>query len=228
MEGNLYTLGGVHKSEGIYFSLISELRNPILELKLLAEARGDLQAVTLAKQTLELFDGFLFLNDVTFSGDQLQLVPCNLASETDDILHGLEPLARIYDIGLKRSSTKARVNAALDKQAYAHATHGLVYGAITSLQNKPGSIIQIHTSGGNTPSLRVFSPDLEHAIEPQASGRLKHMPLPQSDGIGSGFTLAKLLFQQLGSKLKYTNNQFGHGVSAGFMPTKQLSLVDII
>ncbi len=138
---------------GYMYGLAAELRTPLLELKLQAELKGDTESYETAKHALRLFDGFLYMNDQSVDDRQLDLVPCSLAAETKDAIQLLDDLAKMYGVVIDFKSRRSNKPVALNRKAYAHATHGLLYAAVTSLQNNPGAVIAVSVTGGQKPKL---------------------------------------------------------------------------
>lgn len=226
MEGSNYAR--IQREQmALYSSLLSELRTPILELKLSAELEGNQQTLIIATHTLKLFDGFLYLQDIQRSDTQLALTPCSLSAATEDVLHSLVPLARMYDVEFEFHNTKQRQSVGLHKDSFMYATHGLLHASITSLQNRQGSVIRVRSDGGQKPSMRIFSNSFQANIQKHLLlNSSRKLPVPSSDGIGSGFVLAKMLYEAMGSQMRFARNQFGQGFQADFQPTRQMSLID--
>ena len=81
-------------------SIISEMRTPLVELKLLAEA-GRLKEVSeMARQTLCLFESFLYAEKLVSSQDSVAAAQYSLPLLTANVLDDLRPLAKLYKIKL--------------------------------------------------------------------------------------------------------------------------------
>lgn len=212
------------------YSVISELRTPILELKMLAEA-GDLRASReVAKQTLELFDNFLYAQELEKEEKAgLDYLPHSLAAATEDVIDKVAPFADLYGVGLEFETGPAKkMGVSLVKKAFDCATHSLLYSLISSLQNKPKASLRIRTAGSGLPSLRFFSQDIDdmfrdgHVTDVSAKSRLN----PHCPGIASGLMLANFIYRRVGSKLSFIANQHGRGLGVDFRPTRQMALVE--
>ena len=208
------------------YSVIAELRTTLLEVDLLAQTDGAPNIPEVTKPAIQLCDGFLFAQDLD-EQTALELSPTSLSATVEDILHGLSPLARLYDVDLELTTTRSRVVAALPKQAFKHATHGLLYSAISSLQNDCGSKLTIKTACYKQPYLSIFGSDLDFVRKDIHSSRRlnKLKPTLMSCGLQSGLILADELYRRMGSRLSFSANQHGKGFLVGFAATKQMALV---
>lgn len=212
------------------YSVIAEMRTPLLELKMLSEA-GDLKASNeVAKQTLELFNSFLYVQKLENKQvKDLSFLPHSLAAATEDVLHKVSPLASLYGVNLEFQADKPQnKGVSLIKQAFDHATHSLLHSLISSLQNISPASLKIKVSYKDLPTLRVFSQDVDlpsndkHIFNSLPKAKLN----PYFSGMGSGLLLANLIYRQTGSKLSFISNQHGQGLGVAFKPTRQMSLME--
>ena len=208
------------------YSVIAELRTTLLEVGLLAQTDATSDIPQVAKPALQLCDGFLFAQDLDQQA-ALDLMPTSLSATVEDILHGLTPLARLYKVDLELKMTKSRIVAALPKQAFQHATHGLLYSAISSLQNNRNSKLTVRTACYKQPFLSVFGSDLDFIRKDLYSSaqRNKLKPTLMNCGLQSGLILAEELYNRMGSQLSFSANQHGKGFLVGFAATQQMALV---
>ncbi len=212
------------------YSVISEMRTPLLELKMLSEA-GNLEASReVAKQTLGLFDSFLYVQKLENKEiDNLNYLPHSLIAVTEDILDKLSPFAKLYGVNLEfKVDTPKKLGVSLVKKAFDHATHSLLYSLISSLQNKTKTSLKIRAVYSGEPVLKFFSRDIDRFFNDKSilDFLVRSKLNPQCSGIGSGLLLANSIYQQTGSKLSFVSNQHGRGLGVNFRSTRQMSLVE--
>lgn len=222
MEGSTHAQSLREQAE-LYYSLLSELRTPILELKLLSEQNKDQASLAVAAQTLKLFDGFLYLQEQYASGQQLELMPSSIISSTEDVLHELDTYAKTVNVRLLAKTRRSKGSAALCKPAYQYAVYGLLHSAITGLSDEGG---ELHINvGGTDPQLKVYAAGLDLRAAKTSTG-LRQVLLPRNSGQDTGLVLAGQLFELMGSGLTHTKNQFGQSVGVRFKSVQQMSLID--
>ena len=212
------------------YNVISELRTPILELKMLSEA-GDLQASReVAKQTLGLFDNFLYAQKLEKEERAgLDYLPCSLAAATESVIDKVAPFADLYGVSLEFEPAPAKkIGASLVKKAFDCATHSLLYSLISSLQNKPEASLRVRTVGSGSPGLRFFSQDIDGMFRDGASAgvSVKSKLNPHCPGVASGLMLANFIYRRIGSKLSFIANQHGRGLGVDFRSARQMALVE--
>ena len=216
---------GIQQSQ-IAYSVVAELRTALLEAGLLSQTDDATMIPEITKPALRLCEGFLFAQDLA-QQTSLNLEPISLPATVEDILNDLQPLAKLYNIDMEFRTTKPRLVAALSRQAFVHATHGLIYSTITALQNTRKPKLVIKTAYCGKPFLSVFSSDLDMVRKDLSrSAHLNKLrPTLMSCGIQSGFILADSLYRQMGSQLGFSANQYGKGFLAEFATTKQTALL---
>ena len=212
------------------YSVISEMRTPILELKMLCEA-GDLEASReVSKQTLELFDSFLYVQKLeNREVEDLNYLPHSLVAVTEDILDKLSPFAALYGVNLEfKVDSPKKMGVSVIKKAFDHATHSLLYSLISSLQNKSKASLKIRAVYRGEPILKFFSRDIDGFFNDSniLNSLVRSKLNPQCSGVGSGLLLASSIYQQTGSKLSFVSNQHGRGLGVNFKSTRQMSLVE--
>ena len=129
------------------YNVISEMRTPLLELKMLNQA-GDLKASReIADQLLALFNSFLYAQRLEREGDRLQYLPHSLSAATEDVLEKVAPFADIYGVKLEYQTDRPkRLGVSLVKQAFDHATQSLLHSLISSLQNNRSARLRVKVS----------------------------------------------------------------------------------
>jgi len=213
----------------LFDNIVTELKTPLLEVTLEANRLGNAELHTLAKHALDTYEGYLLLRQLQ-AGGPADMLPCSLVAETEDALHYMQGLADLYSVELQIRTTKMRSPVALNRRIYQHATKGALYAVIASLQNSPGSKLQVTVSGKNGPSVSIFSPDIQVLAEDiaMASSTGRQRPSPLVGGAISGLVLAGQLYAYMGSGLQATSNQHGKGFLAGFHPSTQMSLIEAL
>ena len=212
------------------YNVISEMRTPLSELKILTEA-GDLKASSeVARQTLELFNSFLYAQKLEREGiEESTYLPYSLVAATEDILDKITPFAKLYEVDLELHTDKAKkVGVSLIKKAFDHATHSLLHGLIVSLQNASQARLKIKVLHKDMPTLKFFSQDIDISFKDEhtSNASIKTKMNPYCSGISSGLLLANLIYGRMGSKLSFTSNQHGQGFGVNFKRTRQMSLVE--
>ena len=207
-------------------SIVAEMRMPLVELKLLAEAGRLKEVRETARQTLRLFESYLYAQQLVNSQQAPAPAQYSLPLLTADVLDDLRPLAKLHDVQLD-FATPSRLGqpVSLVKTTFERATHSLVYALISCLQNKPQASLRIRVSTGFNPQLHFFSHLLQLSRQ-----QLQFQTRPKAD-LGSasqvgGLPLANLLYDQLNSPLKLLANQHGGGLTVGFQATKQVLLME--
>ncbi|MEM6997878.1 MAG: hypothetical protein AAF413_03115 [Patescibacteria group bacterium] len=210
------------------FSLLSDLRNPILEVALQAEKSDNREQYLVARNALKLIDGYLYAEELA-KADQIELFPCSLTALTSDAVKAIEPLAKLYGIKLRLKKSRSTRLVSLDKQAFMHATHGLLYTIIGSLQNNPGNVDIIVEMKDKSPSIKIYSELLDiNEQDIKTGSKLKSRLNTMTTGPHSGISLASTLYGMIGDGLSFTSNQYGKGLAASFKLTKQMSLTEAV
>ena len=211
------------------YNVISEMRTPLLELKMLNQA-GDLKASReVADQLLALFNSFLYAQRLEREGSQLQYLPCSLSAATEDVLDKVAPFATLYGVRLEFQTDKPkRLGVSLVKQAFEHATQSLLHSLISSLQNSQSARLRVKVSHRGKPTLKIFSRDIDLNFQNRfdAAATPKLRTNAHCSGLGSGLMLANLIYRRTGSRLNFASNQHGRGLWIDFRPTRQMSLVE--
>ena len=212
--------------------LFSEMRIPLSELKMLSEA-GKLEASSeVAKQTLELFDSFLYAQRLEKNEiNDLHYLPHSLVAATEDVLGRISPFAKLYGVNLELQADKPKkMGVSLIKQAFDYATHSLLHSLISSLQNTSQARLRISVSHKELPTLKFFSQDIDALFKDGnlLDSLVKAKLNPYCSGLGSGLLLANLIYRQMGSKLSFASNQHGRGLWVNFKPTRQMSLMETL
>lgn len=210
-------------------TVVAEMRTSLAEINFLASGGRLKEVGEVARHTLQLFETFLYAQRLETSIRTLESGQYSLSSLTDKVLNNLRPLAGIYDIKLRfkevpRKETRVR----LVKDLFEKATHSLLLGLISSLQNEQSSILEITVRDKPQPALRLFSPSLrlrrEHLSFPEKTLRYN----PVSSGAGYSLPLAKFLYTAGQSPVKFLANQYGTGLRIDFQITQQIPLKEII
>ena len=211
------------------YSLIAEMRTPLAELKILNQ-RGDLEAsAEVAKQTLELFNSFLYAQKLEGKDANLRPAPHSLVAATENVLDKIYPFAKLYGVNLEfKAGSLKNCNVSLIRQAFDHATHSLLHSLISSLQNTRSARLKIRVVNQGTPTLRFFSSDVDAFFKDKSvfDSFAKLKLNAHCAGLSSGLLLANLIYHQMGSKLNFIANQHGQGLWINFKPTRQMSLME--
>lgn len=207
------------------YSIISELRLPLVELNLLNQ-QGDLTTSSeVAQQTLTLFDSFLYAQKLeNINRQDLEYTPYSLVIATEECLHRVEAFAKLYGVNLQLEfDHKHRQSVGLVKPAFDCATHSLLYSIISASQNQTKADLKIKISHRNWPSLRFLGSNLK--LSKASKTNLVNKFNIRSSGLGSGLVLAHFIYSQIGSAVNLIANQHGQGLKINFKTIQQISLI---
>lgn len=210
------------------YALVAELRNPMLEVLLESERTGTRSQYVVAKNAIKLLDGFLYAQELA-AKNQLEMFPCSLGALAKDAVESIRPLASLYGIKFRFRSAKGLGLVSLDRQAFMHGTHGLLYTVINTLQNKPCNVDIVVEMRDGTPLIRVFADQLDIIEQDLKTGKgLRTKINTKASGSQTGIVLAGMLYEMMGEGLTFNSNQYGKGFTASFQPTLQTSLIDVL
>lgn len=212
------------------YSILAELQTPLAELGAVAEASRQMSVQALANQTLRLFNGLIYAQRLDGqSADSLDWQAVSLTKATADIVADLEPLAELYNVSLSLDSDNSKTGVSLVRPAFDCATHCLLSGFLSRLQNCKRPELNIRITNPAQPSLEVVSRAV--SLEPEdfqvaGSQRVRQKLRPERPGLASGLVVAGLIYRRLGSALSFINGDDGRGVRVAFKPIRQMSLVE--
>lgn len=216
-------MGTRDDAEQIFNGLVAELRQPLLEINLLAATGGSSKMIeALSIQALRLYDDY---TDLKMQTNQPALLsPSLLSAEVDDAVSQIAELARLHRKKIDKVYGREKL-VGLNRGLFAAAVRSILFGLITSDTSR----IKLEVRGGQYPSLRFYKDGfaVTQSDIDQSPNNYRGPAMAQQVGVTTGLLVGARLLELQGSELKVSSNQHGCQLVAKFRPSQQLSLIEV-
>ncbi|MCY4088526.1 MAG: hypothetical protein OXF49_00075 [Candidatus Saccharibacteria bacterium] len=213
-------------SSNIYNAL-TDIKTPLLELQKLLREENLSASQMIADQIVTLFDVFLYaqkLEQSLLARDDFSYH--SLSASTEEILHKISPLAKLYDIKLTfECKHPKKMSVSLIKPAFDHATYSLLCSLLNDLHRQKQKFLYIKASCNRIPNLRFFNPNQRFLNQTEMTSPNK-VQSKNLFGLGGGLILANAIYRFMGSHINLFVNQTYRGLGVDFKASKQMTLVE--